>query len=218
MPSLVQDLDALAALHKKGELTAEQFAEARQFIIDEHKKLATPRNKQRKFTSKKPDRLSRGKVWAVVIGVTFALAASSYLTRTNETAPLAVQEVVEERASGPVNRQSQADTNVRSPATVMQELPPEAGPASSNRPTAIVQRGAAYLPDRMMHLMPQLQSAIRMVSEQHKGCRSIDNASYSETYARSGQPAFFVSCEMSGSRFPFQNVYVRGGRIVGTTP
>lgn len=83
---------------------------------------------------------------------------------------------------------------------------------------ATVLPGAAYLPGRMMDLMPELEEAISMVAVHHEGCLSIDNASFSETYARSNEPAFFVSCETASGNPPFQNVYVRGGKIVGTTP
>lgn len=83
---------------------------------------------------------------------------------------------------------------------------------------ATVSPQAAYLPDDMESMRPELEAAIDLVAAQHPGCTRIDNASFSETHATSNEPAFFVSCEMAPGLPPFQNVYVRGGQIVATKP
>lgn len=85
-------------------------------------------------------------------------------------------------------------------------------------PKVRISGGAAYLPDRFSYLMPELHNAIKLVARRHEGCESISNASISENYSSKNTAAYFVSCKMSGKTFPYQNVFVKNGRIIATTP
>jgi len=90
-------------------------------------------------------------------------------------------------------------------------------PPPSPRRRATVAPGAAYLPDRHMGLMPELEAAIELVATTHPGCVSIDNASFSPSRSKPGRWVFFVSCKMEGHVLPFQNVFVRDGVIYETS-
>ncbi len=83
---------------------------------------------------------------------------------------------------------------------------------------AKIDKEAAYLPERMMDMMPDLLDAIKLVAETHQGCVSIANASFSESRSTRTTNAFFVSCKMQGRSYPYQNVFVRNGSIIGTLP
>lgn len=112
---------------------------------------------------------------------------------------------------------SVATIGTATPQAIVPLISTTAVSTAATKPRAVVQAGAAYLPDRQMSWMPLLEQAIDLVATTHPGCVSIDNASSSPSRTTPGTPVFFVSCAMEGHILPFQNVFVRDGKIYDTS-